>query len=124
MAVIQTGDELGTAILKVLGIDPKMVQSVSINLEANSVATVNVVRFLDKAEGNEVVKALEQYTLERKEDMLRLPVVSMGLDKVSGPDMTAVSVVNAGGWLAEGSTRLEMEPMEAARALVKKHGGG
>lgn len=72
----------------------------------------------------------------------RLPVVSMGMDKANGPDMTAVCEaatfrVGEDGslketfwpWAAsEGLCRNEpgatIDPMEATRALVKKHGGG
>lgn len=66
MAHIKTGNELGTEVLKVLGIDPKMVAELSIHMSANEVATVTITRFLDKIEGDQLATVLERYALERK----------------------------------------------------------
>lgn len=60
-------------------------------------------------------------------ELLALPVVSMGMDTASGPDMTAVALVD-GGKVAASAASAAVVPgedlMAAARALVKRHGGG
>lgn len=63
---IQTGNDLGTAILKALGIDSKHVLEVGISLKANEMATINIVRSLDQADAGKLLTTLEQYTLERR----------------------------------------------------------
>lgn len=84
---IQTGNDLGTAILKALGIDSKLVLGVHIGMEPNQLATVTIVRALDKVEGDEVVKLLEHYTLERKPEdpkAAAMEAVARNLLKVGG----------------------------------------
>jgi hypothetical protein len=66
MAVIQTGNDLGNAVLKALGIDSKMVAEVSISMKPNETASITIVRLVDQHEADGLAKVLEQYTLEAK----------------------------------------------------------
>lgn len=90
MAKIQTGNELGMAILEALGIPSDKVAGVSIDMEPGRLASVTVVRHVDSDEAQKLVMELQKYDLVRQEDRVALPVVNMGMDKASGPDMTVV----------------------------------
>lgn len=63
---MQTGNELGTAILKALGIPAKGVISVDIGCKAGDMAAVSIVRLVDGAEAGQLPQVLDQYTLEHR----------------------------------------------------------
>ena len=63
MVNIQSGNTLGMAVLKALGIDHKGVRSLSINMDANELATVTIIRSMDKAEADQLVTELRNYVL-------------------------------------------------------------
>lgn len=106
MAVVQTGNELGTAILKALGIEAKMVLGISISMEPDQLATVTITRALESDEAGELVTALEQYDLVRKEDRLKLPVVALSSQLAPGIDhMAAVRAIASGEFFKRGRNR-------------------
>jgi hypothetical protein len=66
MGKIETGNSLGDALLKAMGIDSKMVLEMSLCIKPGELATVTIVRAIIESEAAEMLKALEQYTVERK----------------------------------------------------------
>lgn len=158
MANIQIRHEGGCGHIEVDGVPLKGVAEATVKLEPRSLPVVEVrliatesgMTFADgilKVGALDAPEALERALLAHlkakyESDLLRLPVVHMGMDKASRPDMTAVCEaatfrVGEDGslketfwpWAAsEGLCRNEpgatIDPMEATRALVKKHGGG
>ena len=59
MANVETGRELGKALLNVLNISSKMVKSISIVANASEAATVKIERFIDTAEAKNLAEVLE-----------------------------------------------------------------
>ncbi len=60
------GQELGQAVCKVLGLDPSKITSVTIRMEPNTAACVEVVRTISQTEGENIAVALEVYGLTRR----------------------------------------------------------
>jgi hypothetical protein len=56
------------------------------------------------------------------ETMLRLPVVTLGVDMGAGDDVTAFTTHSASGTTFT-EVRPKVDPMEATRALCKRNGG-
>ena len=66
MVNIETSESLGNALLKAMGIDNKMVLEMSLSMKPGELATVTIVRAILEPEAAEMLKALEQYTVERR----------------------------------------------------------
>lgn len=60
------GQELGQTVCQVLGLDPSKVTSVTIRMEPNTAAAVEVVRTINANEGEQIAGALEVYGLTRR----------------------------------------------------------
>lgn len=60
------GQELGQTVCQVLGLDPSKITSITIKMEANTAACVEVVRTINRAEGEQIAGALEVYGLTRR----------------------------------------------------------
>lgn len=58
--------ELGCKVCHVLGLDVSTITSVTIRMEANTTACVEVVRTVTRAEGEQITGALEAYELNRR----------------------------------------------------------
>jgi hypothetical protein len=63
---IKTGNSLGMEVLKVLGIDHRMVIGLTIDMQAGQMATVTITRGVTDDEAAELRRVLENYALERK----------------------------------------------------------
>jgi hypothetical protein len=66
MVKIQTGNELGTAILKALGITEKGVLRVQIDCQSNELATVTLIRVVGQDEQGKLLAELDGFVLDRK----------------------------------------------------------
>ena len=152
MAPIKIEQEGMVTHISVDGVLLKGVLAANVVLEPSSLPTVEVRLAFTKggmqfAEGclkvgelvapEELERALLDHLKAKYE--VRLPVVSMGVDLASGPDMTAWHTVETTlhdrqmvwerviapfGLYKDNAQPAGEDPMEAARALVKKHGGG
>ncbi|USS54863.1 hypothetical protein [Pseudomonas kermanshahensis] len=60
------GQELGQSVCRVLGLDPEKVASITIRMEPNTAAAVEVVRTINAKEGEQIAGALEVYGLTRR----------------------------------------------------------
>jgi len=60
------GQELGQTVCQVLGLDPSKITSITIKMEANTAACVEVVRTINRTEGEQIAGALEVYGLTRR----------------------------------------------------------
>lgn len=60
------GQELGQTVCQVLGLDPSKITSVTIRMEPNTAAAVEVVRTVNAKEGEQIAGALEVYGLTRR----------------------------------------------------------
>ncbi|MEG0244609.1 MAG: hypothetical protein RR726_19435 [Pseudomonas sp.] len=60
------GQELGQTVCQVLGLDPSKITSITIRMEANTAACVEVVRTINRTEGEQIAGALEVYGLTRR----------------------------------------------------------
>ncbi|TRZ62988.1 hypothetical protein DZA28_24875 [Pseudomonas alloputida] len=60
------GQELGQTVCQILGLDPSKVTSVTIRMEPNTAAAVEVVRTINAKEGQQIAGALEVYGLTRR----------------------------------------------------------
>lgn len=60
------GQELGQTVCQVLGLDPSKVTSITIRMEPNTAAAVEVVRTISAKEGEQIAGALEVYGLTRR----------------------------------------------------------
>lgn len=60
------GQELGQTVCRVLGLDPAKVASITIRMEPNTAAAVEVVRTINAKEGEQIAGALEVYGLTRR----------------------------------------------------------
>lgn len=60
------GQELGQTVCQVLGLDPSKVVSITIRMEPNTAAAVEVVRTINANEGEQIAGALEVYGLTRR----------------------------------------------------------
>ncbi|AYN09519.1 hypothetical protein [Pseudomonas putida] len=60
------GQELGQTVCQVLGLDPSKVTLVTIRMEPNTAAAVEVTRVINAAEGEQIACALEVYGLTRR----------------------------------------------------------
>ncbi|MCE0862362.1 hypothetical protein LU674_008850 [Pseudomonas alloputida] len=60
------GQELGQTVCQVLGLDPSKVTSITIRMEPNTAACVEVVNTISQAEGENIAGALEVYGLTRR----------------------------------------------------------
>ncbi|WP_338799420.1 hypothetical protein V9K81_06675 [Pseudomonas monteilii] len=59
------GQELGQAVCQVLGLDASKITSITIRMEANTAACVEVVRTINRTEGEKIAGSLERYGLTR-----------------------------------------------------------
>lgn len=64
---IQSGSDLGRAILEALGLDPSTARSVTIRCAAGEVATVTVERMVLDDDGAKIVASLERYDVVASE---------------------------------------------------------
>lgn len=64
--MVKTGSDLGEAVLKALGIPCRNVLRVQIDCQANDLATVSVIRAVDKGEADQLTALLESYVLDPK----------------------------------------------------------
>lgn len=60
------GQELGQTVCQALGLDPSKIVSITIRMEANTAACVEVVRTINRAEGEQITGAMELYGLTRR----------------------------------------------------------
>ncbi|MGQ7956503.1 hypothetical protein ACUTAF_02080 [Pseudomonas sp. SP16.1] len=60
---MSTGRQLGIQILEALGVPTEGVTSVSINMEPDDLATVTVVRAIDRDEAGKIIESLQRYAL-------------------------------------------------------------
>ncbi|MNE16678.1 hypothetical protein D3C80_1096310 [compost metagenome] len=60
------GQELGQTVCQVLGLDASKITSITIRMEANTAACVEVVRTINRTEGEQIAGALEVYGLTRR----------------------------------------------------------
>lgn len=60
------GQELGQTVCQVLGLDPAKVTSITIRMEPNTAAAVEVVRTINAKEGEQIAGALEVCGLTRR----------------------------------------------------------
>lgn len=60
------GQEIGQTVCQVLGLDPSKITSITIRMEANTAACVEVVRTINRTEGEQIAGALEVYGLTRR----------------------------------------------------------
>ncbi|AGN83345.1 hypothetical protein [Pseudomonas putida] len=60
------GRELGQSVCQVLGLDASTITSITIRMEANTAACVEVVRTINRTEGEQIAGALEVYGLTRR----------------------------------------------------------
>ncbi|UDU80108.1 hypothetical protein [Pseudomonas sp. HN2-3] len=60
------GQELGQTVCQVLGLDPSKVASITIGMEPNTAACVEVVKTISQAQGEKIAGALECYGLTRR----------------------------------------------------------
>ncbi|WP_060538376.1 hypothetical protein [Pseudomonas sp. NBRC 111125] len=60
------GQELGEAVCQVLGLDASKITSITTSMEANTAACVEVVRTINRTEGEQITCALEVYGLTRR----------------------------------------------------------
>lgn len=58
--------ELGKTVCQVLELDPANVASITIRMEPNTAAAVEVVRTINAKEGEQIAGALEVYGLTRR----------------------------------------------------------
>jgi len=58
-----TGQELGTKICKALDLDPLRVRSIRLELEAGSIAEVEVGYFVQRKQGDDVEQVMKRYAL-------------------------------------------------------------
>ena len=61
-----TSRELGQTVCHVLGLDASKITSITIKMEANTAACVEVVRTINRTEGEQIAGALEVYGLTRR----------------------------------------------------------
>lgn len=66
MATIQTGNELGLAILKALGIESEGVIRVQVDCQPHELATVTLIRTVGQDDAGKLLAALEGYVLDPK----------------------------------------------------------
>lgn len=59
-------NDLGQTACQVLGLDPSKITSITIRMEANTAACVEVVRTINRTEGDQITGALEIYDLTRR----------------------------------------------------------
>lgn len=64
MRQLQTGRQLGIQILEALGVPTHGVTSVSIDMAPDDVATVTVVRAIDRDDAGKIIKGLQCYALQ------------------------------------------------------------
>ncbi|MDH2017207.1 hypothetical protein N5J66_24910 [Pseudomonas juntendi] len=60
------GQELGQTVCQVLGLDPSKITAITIRMEANTAAAIEVVHAVSQAEGEKIAGALEVYGLVRR----------------------------------------------------------
>ena len=60
------GQELGQTVCQVLGLDASKITSITIRMDANTAACVEVVRTINRIEGEQITGALEIYGLTRR----------------------------------------------------------
>jgi len=60
------GQELGQTVCQVLGLDPSRVTSITIRMEPNTAACVEVVNTISQVEGEKIAGSLEVYGLTRR----------------------------------------------------------
>lgn len=59
------GQELGQTVCQVLGLDPSKVVSITIRMEPNTAAAVEVTQVINIVEGEKIAGSLKRYGLTR-----------------------------------------------------------
>lgn len=60
------GQEFGQTVCQVLGLDPSRISSITIRMEPNAAVSVDVVRAINAAEGEQISDALQAFGLIRR----------------------------------------------------------
>lgn len=60
------GQELGQSVCQVLGLDPSKITSITMRMEPNTAAAVEITQAINVVEGEKIAGALERYGLTRR----------------------------------------------------------
>ena len=63
---ITTAQSLGQAICDALGLDASRISRMTIDLDPGKAATIQVVKYLTEAEGNQILEEISNYELHAK----------------------------------------------------------
>ena len=67
MAKLEAND-ITSEVLKIFGLENQMVKRITINISANDIVTMNVVRYIEEEDFHEFIEILNKYHLVKDEN--------------------------------------------------------